>query len=144
MSELASVQSPRNELARARGRRWFLSALFGTVSLAPSFAMMRTPRSEVVRVEEWLRRYGADVLGGTVALSRFGAVYLTEHPWERDREHLARLLAGDGTKPVGLSLVAGIARDWRQHDVVTVSGWVCARTEARVCAALHLMSGARA
>jgi hypothetical protein len=128
------------------GRRCVVRALvgfFAAVSLNPSFTLT-APDSGVVGVEDWLRRFGADVLGDTAMLGGFGAIYLGEHPHERDRERLSRVLAGNGAGPVGLSLIEGIARDWREHDVVVVAGWVCARTEARICALLHLMGGAPA
>jgi hypothetical protein len=135
-----------NEQARARGRRDVvrgLAGLLGGLSLGPSF-VLQAPRSDAVGVEDWLRRFGADVLGDTAMLGGFGAIYLGEHPHERDRERLSRLLAGNGASAVGLSLIEGIAHDWREHDVVVVAGWVCARTEARICALLHLMGGAPA
>ncbi len=39
-------------------------------------------------------------------------------------------------------LRSGIARDWSAHRVVVVDGWLLARTEARLCALLHLEAGA--
>jgi len=37
-----------------------------------------------------------------------------------------------------------VARDWREHEVELLEGWLLARTEARVCALLHLTQGAAA
>jgi len=37
-----------------------------------------------------------------------------------------------------------IGRDWRTHDLALLDGWVLARTEARVCALLHLIQGTAA
>jgi hypothetical protein len=42
---------------------------------------------------------------------------------------------------VRLSLTIGVARDWAEHNVTVVEGWVLSRTEARICAVLHLMGG---
>jgi hypothetical protein len=53
---------------------------------------------------------------------------------------LSRLILRDSADPVETALVANIARDWSGHDVTQVEGWVLSRTEARVCAFLHLMA----
>jgi hypothetical protein len=133
MNQQASLMARRGVL---RG----LAALLGAASFACSFGLR--VREGEAGLEDWLRRFGDDLLGDLAALGRFGAIYLSEHPNEGDRGSLSRQLAGDGSTPVRLGLVEGIARDWREHDVVVVEGWVYARTEARICALLHLMSRA--
>jgi hypothetical protein len=53
------------------------------------------------------------------------------------------LIAGDyGSIPS--RLLRAVARDWSNNYVVVVDGWLLARTEARLCAFLHLEEGARA
>jgi hypothetical protein len=138
-------QAGANATARALGRRDWLRAfvgLFGALALGPSLGL-HTSWSEEVHPEEWLRRFGAACLGDGAALSRLGTIYLASNPRERNRERLSRLLWGDGTGSVGARLIESISRDWFAHDVTVVDGWVLARTEARLCAALHLMDGAR-
>jgi hypothetical protein len=36
-------------------------------------------------------------------------------------------------------LIERIAQNWSMHDVTQVEGWVLSRTEARICAAVHLL-----
>jgi hypothetical protein len=120
-----------------------LAGLFGMMSLAPAFAS-RAAELQMGGLEYWLRHGGAAALGDTAVLGHYGAIYLAEHTHERDRERLSRLLAGDGEGIIGIRLLEGIARDWREHEVVAVAGWVFARTEARICALLHLIRGADA
>jgi len=79
-----------------------------------------------------------DALGGRAALARQGATYLAAHPLERDPGLLLRLLVTDGAVPLPAALLAAIARDWRQHDVVVLDGWLLARSEARICALAYL------
>jgi len=134
-----------NALPSAGDRRGVIRALAGLIgilSLGPSIAVRKADEPTVL--ETWLRRHGADVLGDTTALGRFGTDYLAQHPEDRDAERLSRLVVGEGTLPIRLRLIENIARDWRVHDAVVVEGWVFARTEARICAALHLMGGAAA
>jgi hypothetical protein len=146
MTGVALLPAGTNGLKSVEDRRRVvraLAGLFAAVSFHPSFAL-QTPLSRPAGVQDWLRRFGAEVLGDTALLGRFGAIYLDDHPLERDRERLSRLLAGDVGGAVGISLLEGIARDWNEHDVVIVAGWVCARSEARICAVLHLMGEASA
>jgi hypothetical protein len=130
--------------ARALERRHWLRAfvaLFGVLSFGPPFGV-RESWSEEAHLEKWLRLFSVDFLGDGAALSHLGAIYLASNPGERNRKRLSRLLSGDGTNPVGLSLIENVARDWLEHDVAVVEGWVLARTEARICAVLHIMDGA--
>lgn len=129
---------------RAVSRRECLGAGAGLVwalSGRPSFALFKQ-REKPTELEKWLLHDGVVLLGDIAALRRLGAVYLSLHPQERDRERLSQLLLRSA-KPAGLSLLEEIARDWFEHEVIVVQGWVLARTEARICAALHLISGAR-
>jgi hypothetical protein len=90
-----------------------------------------------------LRTSGSRLFGDAAALRELGARYLAEHPQERDRSRLVRLLGEDRRFSIRSALIERIARDWRAHDVTAAGGWVLARTEARLCALLHLMdSGA--
>jgi hypothetical protein len=115
--------------------------LAGVLSLGSPFSM-RTARAEEPNLQVWLRYFSADFPGDGAALSRLGAHYLASNPQERSRKLLSQLLSMDGASSVGSRLIEHIARDWSKHDVTTVDGWLLARTEARICAALHLMDGA--
>ncbi|HEX2791385.1 MAG TPA: hypothetical protein VHN17_13220 [Steroidobacteraceae bacterium] len=92
-------------------------------------------------LQSWLQHFGPGRLGDPMALSRLGAIYLASHPGEREPQHLSRLILSDRAGPVELVLIETIARDWSKHDVAQVDGWVLSRTEARICAAVHLMGG---
>ena len=131
--------------APAVGRRDWLRAavyLIGVFSLGSSLHV-RPSQSLGIALENWLRREGRRVLRDSAALGRLGEIYLASHPHERNRGQLALLLSGDGTTAVPCGLIAKISRDWLEHDVAVVDGWVLARTEARICALLHLMGGAQ-
>ena len=91
-------------------------------------------------LESWLQGHS---MGDRRTLTRLGAAYLAAHPEERDRSRLSDLLAGEGTAQVRLRLIENIAQDWADHNVCIVEGWVLARSESRLCAALHLMDGPR-
>jgi hypothetical protein len=137
-------QSGGKGAAGALSRRAWLRAfagLCGTLSIAPAIGLSE-PRYEEANPQDWLRHFAADFLADGAALRRIGADYLASHPRERNRERLSRLLCRDERAPVRFSLIENIARDWFEHDVVVVQGWVLARTEARICAVLHLMDGA--
>jgi hypothetical protein len=126
--------------ARNLGRRDWLRAfagLCGTLLLPPSRAWSR---GSPTTLESWLQTHS---MGDLRTLKRLGAAYLAEHPEERDRSRLSNMLAGEGTTQVRLQLIEKIARDWADHNVCIVEGWVLARSESRLCAALHLMDGPR-
>jgi hypothetical protein len=103
--------------------------------------VLRQDRLPPAELESWLRAFGAGRLGDAAALGRLGAIYLASHPEERDAGQLSRLILGEGGAPVEARLIESIARDWSGHDVTLVEGWVLSRTEARVCAAVHLIGG---
>jgi hypothetical protein len=138
-------QADSNGAVPAMGRREWLRAFVGLFSALSVgfFSAARYPCSAKVALESWLQRLGAGVLGDDAALRRLGAIYLAAHPGEQEHEQLSRLLEEDRTMPVGLKLIDSIGRDWFAQDVTIVDGWVMARTEARICAVLHLLGGAR-
>ena len=71
-------------------------------------------------------------------------MYLVAHPEERSRRLLSHLLIDGGDGAIPSRLLRALARDWPNHHVAVVDGWLLARTEARLCAVLHLKEGARA
>jgi hypothetical protein len=117
--------------------RLFIS-LLGVLSLGPASGASEGSLA-AAQLETWLQRIGPDRLGDAAALSRLGAIYLAAHPAEQQPEHLSRLILGDSAAPVESVLIERIAQDWSQHDVTQVEGWVLSRTEARICAAVHLL-----
>jgi hypothetical protein len=144
LSEIGALwQEGGKENARSVHRRNLLLAfvgLFGALSLARSVRVVES-RSKKANLESWLHWFVTNYQGNGAALIRLGAIYLASHPQDRNRVRLSCLLAGDGTSPVPVSLIERIARDWSVHDVTVVEGWVMARTEARICALLHIMDG---
>ncbi len=112
-----------------------LIGLLGVLSLGPGRDSLPT-----AKLDSWLKRIDPARLGDRVALSRLGAIYLASHPEEQGSERLSRLLLRDSADPVEIGLIESIARDWLKHDVTQVEGWVLSRTEARICAAVHLMA----
>jgi hypothetical protein len=122
------------------GRRdWLrgLAGICGMLLLPPSRAWSSGSQTTL---ECWLRSHS---VGDHRALKRLGAAYLAAHPEERDRSRLSRLLAGEGSTQIRVRLIENIARDWAEHNLCIIEGWVLARSESRLCAALHLMDGPR-
>jgi hypothetical protein len=117
-----------------------LAGLLGALSLERSSAV-REQLLPAADLQSWLQQFGPDRLGDAAALSRLGASYLASHPDEREPRRLARLILRDSAAPVGSALLGSICQDWSRHDVALVQGWVLSRTEARICAVLHLMGG---
>jgi hypothetical protein len=117
-----------------------LVGLLGAVSLARS-SVVREHLLPAADLENWLRRYGPGRLGDSVVLGRLGASYLASHPEEREPGRLARLILRDSAAPVESGMIESIRQDWSRHDVTLVEGWVLSRTEARICAAMHLVGG---
>jgi hypothetical protein len=113
----------------------------GVALVGPSLGVSGVS-SEERNLQKWLRRVAADSPEDSVALGRLGASYLDSNPTERNPQLLSSLVMGEHTGPVRLSLTKGVARDWAEHNVTVVEGWVLSRTEARICAVLHLMDGA--
>jgi hypothetical protein len=93
---------------------------------------------------DWLRDHPISRLPERAALCRLGALYLAAQPEERSRERLSRWLSDDRHDPIASRIARAVDRDWSDHDVAVVDGWILARTEARLCAVLHLEAGAAA
>jgi hypothetical protein len=134
-----------NTLPPVHRRDWLCSVggLLGLLLLDPA-SILHEPGLCDAEPEGWLRGLEAGVLGDDTALRRLGAAYLHSNSLEGGRRRLSRLLSRDASASVWLTLIQNIARDWVDHDVIVVNGWVMARTEARICAILHLMNGSRA
>jgi hypothetical protein len=126
-------------------RQWLRAfvGLFGVLSLGPPSLGLHEVSSNEANVEKWLQWFVINFPGDGAALSQLGAVYLKSHPRERNRIRLSRLLSADSASLVPHSLIGSIARDWVEHDVTLVDGWVVARTEARICGLLHLLGDVR-
>jgi hypothetical protein len=86
---------------------------------------------------------------GDDATVELGRTYLRMEPGESDQATLARLIAapelGSSTLPGPEAIRRLVARqvqeDFDRSDVVSVRGWLLARTEARICALAALRSG---
>jgi hypothetical protein len=138
--------SPQSEkhAASTIGRRDCLNIMIGMVIAAGCFPYVGLPPSLQADLEHWLRSFGASAIGDGALLRRLGAIYLSRHPQERDMAHLTRTLLGAHAAPEMSGLFESVARDWRTHEVALLDGWLLARTEARVCALLHLIQGTAA
>jgi hypothetical protein len=138
--------SPQSEkpVASAIGRRDCLRIMIGMIIAAGCLPALRQLPSLQADLEHWLRSFGASAIGDAASLRRLGAVYLARHPQERDLTHLTRTLLGTHAMPEISDLFESVAHDWRSHDVALLDGWLLARTEARVCALLHLIQGSAA
>jgi len=143
---MSDIKPAQGDYAPAMGRRQWLRGLAAAfIAFSCGSALSARPLNfGNLDMEGWLASVGADFLGNRATLKKLGAAYLTRHPNEGSLRRLSRLLSVNGTKSIRLHLIEGIAEDWVEHDVTVVDGWVLARTEARICAALHLMDGARA
>ncbi len=95
-------------------------------------------RSNSAALGDWLRHRGAEFFSDLAALRRLGALYLAAHPEERSRTRLSRLLIGGDDDSIPARLRSAVARDWSNNQVAVVDGWLLARSEARLCAVLHL------
>jgi len=130
----------------AVGRRDLILALVGLCAGAWGCAPggRGEVRSNSGALGDWLRTCGAGIFPDLRALRRLGCIYLVAHSEERSAALLSHLLiaADDGTIPS--RLLSAVARDWSSNHVAVVDGWLLARTEARLCALLHLEAGARA
>ncbi len=92
----------------------------------------------------WLNRLRADVVfnelfGDASFAARIGRIRLAEDgkAGARGRMLIADL-APDSARAKAERLHERIAADFETLDVVVVDGWVMARTEADLCAAVHL------
>jgi hypothetical protein len=133
-------ESQNNELM---DRRTVVLGLIGACSgtFASALPIETDTRSVAETLSEWLHSCGARLFADLRALRRLGALYLVAHPHERSRAVLSHLLIGGDEGSIQWRILSAIDRDWRGHHVVVVDGWLLARTEARLCATLHLESG---
>jgi|SRR5690606_29125219 len=112
------------------------SVLGAVVALVAAALLPKRPdaaeRRPVVRVAGRLGASAGDL----------GARYLRAEPAEASLAALEarlveRLRTARGSTPARLAAAA--RADFRSGDVVRIDGWVCSRTEARVCAVAHLL-----
>jgi hypothetical protein len=138
--------NPQSEAHAAAGigRRDCLRGVIGAVLAGLSLHFDRLLPWQQSDLEHWLRSFGAHAIGDGALLRRLGALYLAGHPEECDRARLTHLLSGAHAALRGSNVFESVARDWREHEVELLEGWLLARTEARVCALLHLTQGAAA
>jgi hypothetical protein len=130
----------------AVGRRDLILALIGlcTGVLCCASGGQGEVRSNSGALGDWVRDRGAGFFSDLAALRQLGAIYLVAYPEERSRALLSHLLIAGDDGSIPSRLLRAVARDWSSNHVVVVDGWLLARTEARLCAFLHLEEGARA
>src|SRR5688572_12909899 len=80
------------------------------------------------------------------AARRLGRLYLTRHPEDADAAVLERTLfgttgAGWNGGRAAQTWATACQADFRAERVVVLDGWWLARSEARLCALLHLDAG---
>lgn len=128
------------------GRRDLILALIGlcTGVLGCASGGQGEVRSNSGDLGDWVRDCGAGFFSDLTALRWLGAIYLVAHPEERSRALLSHLLIAGHDGSIPSRLLRAVALDWSSNHVVVVDGWLLARTEARLCAFLHLEEGARA
>jgi hypothetical protein len=141
-----ALQDPHPETLGSVGRRDSILALVGLCAgvLAYASGGFGEICSDSGVLGDWLRCHGASFFPDVAALRRLGAMYLVAHPEERSRQLLSRLVIDGGDGAIPSRLLRALARDWSNHQVAVVDGWLLARTEARLCAVLYLEEGARA
>jgi hypothetical protein len=141
-----ALRDPYAETLGAVSRRDSILALVGLCAgaLACASGGLGKICSDSRALGDWLRCHGASYFSDVTALRRLGAMYLVAHPDERSRQLLSHLLIDSGDGAIPLRLLRALARDWSNHHVAVVDGWLLARTEARLCAFLHLEEGSRA
>jgi hypothetical protein len=128
----------------AAGRREFIVAFIGLWAGAWAHAAEGGKAgADAAALCDWLRNCAACLFPDLTALRRLGAIYLSAHPEERSRALLAHRLIADADGTIPARLLSAVARDWSNNHVAVVDGWLLARSEARLCALLHLEEGAR-
>jgi hypothetical protein len=142
----SALQNPDAEPGAAVGRRDLLRALFGLSAavLTCGSGGLGEGCSDSNALGDWLRYHGAGYFSDVAALRQLGGRYLAAHPEERSRQLLSHLLIDADGGAIPSRLMCVISRDWSQHHLAVVDGWLLARSEARLCALLHLHEGARA
>ena len=145
VSENSAKQPARSaQLASAScGRRDWLRGMTGACITLSLGSVLPAAVSSAEELRNWLQA-GADFLGDRTTLGHLGAAYLQTHPEEGDLRRLSTLIVDGGFRSIELRLLEKISQDWDGHKIATVQGWVMARTEARLCAALNLVDGGRA
>ena len=149
IGKIGDATATRDQCAQtigAVGRRDLIFALIGlcTGVLGCASGRQGEVRSNSGALGDWVRDCGAGFFSDLTALRRLGAIYLVAHPVERSRALLSHLLIAGDDGSIPSRLLRAVARDWSSNHVVVVDGWLLARTEARLCAFLHLEEGARA
>lgn len=125
----------RVDLAR---RRWLLElSALAALPVVGVYAGCADEEPPAVALDQWLCRFVADG-GDGGALRRLGALYIASQPLEGNRQWLSQALLGSAGAPVAQTLTAAIAQDWRNRDLVVLDGWLHSRTEARICALVHI------
>jgi hypothetical protein len=149
IGKIGEATATRDQCAQtfgAVGRRHlifaFIGLCVGVLGRAPGGR--GEVRSNSGALGDWIRDCGAGFFPDLTALRRLGAIYLLAHPVERSRALLSHLLIAGHDGAIPSRLLSAVARDWSSNYIVVVDGWLLARTEARLCAFLHLEEGARA
>jgi hypothetical protein len=142
----AQAQRVDEEAYPVMGRRdWLLGVAGAYLALSVPLAFdVRTTPCYAANLASWLRETGTGLFANPATLRELGRAYLASHAHERDLRILSQLLLDKGSTAIQRRLIERIALDWQTHDIVLVEGWVVARTEGRLCAALHLLDGAQA
>jgi soluble lytic murein transglycosylase-like protein len=87
---------------------------------------------------------GAELFSDPGAAARLGARYLAALAPSRRRGEtiaalaLARGVAGMAPRSRRAQIAAAIRRDFAEGAIVTIDGWMLARSEARLCASAYL------
>ncbi|HTV80538.1 MAG TPA: hypothetical protein VMF03_19965 [Steroidobacteraceae bacterium] len=126
-------------------REWLrgFSGLCGVLSLPVGSTLLVA--TSMASLEDWVSCISSDAPHDALILAQLGKTYLTAHPHEAGCESLARLLVPEGWTAGTLAGVSeSVRRDWTNHDVTTVEGWVLARTEARLCGLIFKMAAVAA
>ena len=146
IGEAIATRDQRAQTIGPVGRRDLIFSLIGlcTGVLGRASGGQGEVRSKSDALGDWVRDCGAGFFPDLTALSQLGAIYLVAHPVERSCALLSHLLIAGGDGSIPSRLLRAVARDWSSNYVVVVDGWLLARTEARLCAFLHLEEGARA
>lgn len=106
-----------------------LAALSLASLLLPAFSA-RSPRAHALF---------KDMFGDDRLADRLGGLHLRQAPSAGGRgRSLAAKLVGMDASLRQEWLLARCQRDFSKLDIVTVDGWVMARSEADLCAAVHL------
>lgn len=126
-------------------RRGFLASLaVGIAGAALGLRLYWTERRTPAGAEQLVR-----LLPHADSAARLGQRYLDDTPQEADATRLIALIGtvpavGESDAALRARLQARIRQDFIDGDTVAVDGWLLSRTEARLCALVHLMHSASA